>query len=56
MSFQEKDHSILNGRPLELPSTSPEAPQRKDRLSNSDILRYSRQLILPEIGVKGPYD
>ena len=29
------------------------APEKKERLNNSEILRYSRQLILPEIGVKG---
>ena len=29
------------------------APEKKERLKNDDILRYSRQLILPEIGVKG---
>ena len=29
------------------------APEKKERLNSSEILRYSRQLILPEIGVKG---
>jgi len=29
------------------------APEKKKGLNNYDILRYSRQLILPEIGVKG---
>jgi len=29
------------------------APEKKERLNNDDILRYSRQLILPEVGVKG---
>ena len=34
-------------------SSSFVAPEKKERLNNDDILRYSRQLILPEIGVKG---
>ena len=34
-------------------SSSFVAPEKKERLNNSEILRYSRQLILPEIGVKG---
>ena len=41
--LQEKEH-----RP-----SSFEAQKKKERLNNSEILRYSRQLILPEIGVKG---
>ena len=34
-------------------SSSFVAPEKKERLNSSEILRYSRQLILPEIGVKG---
>ena len=41
--LQEKEH-----RP-----SSFEVQKKKERLNNSEILRYSRQLILPEIGVKG---
>lgn len=43
LALQEKGHR----------SPSFEAPEKKERLNNSEILRYSRQLILPEIGVKG---
>ncbi|XP_067031765.1 adenylyltransferase and sulfurtransferase MOCS3-like isoform X1 [Acropora muricata] len=50
LAQKEKEHCLSNGystRP------DPEVPQLKERLCNKEILRYSRQLILPEIGVKG---
>ena len=53
MSLQEKECSVPNECPLASDCSSFVAPQKKERLNNNDILRYSRQLILPEIGVKG---
>ena len=53
MSFQEREHKLSNGYSAGLDHPCSEASQKKERLSNQDILRYSRQLILPEIGVKG---
>ena len=53
MSSQEKKCSVPNEFPLASDCSNLVAPQKKERLNNNDILRYSRQLILPEIGVKG---
>lgn len=53
--LQEKEQRYGEAAMLSSPSHSSSfvAPEKKERLNNSEILRYSRQLILPEIGVKG---
>lgn len=56
LSFKEKEHCLSNGYSTRPDPTCSEVPQLKERLCNKEILRYSRQLILPEIGVKGLYD
>ena len=55
MFLQEKEYAshALNGCPPASNCSSFIEPRKKDKLNNRDILRYSRQLILPEIGVKG---
>ena len=55
MFLQEKEYAshALNGCPPASNCSSFIEPWKKDKLNNRDILRYSRQLILPEIGVKG---
>lgn len=55
MFLQEKEYasSALNGRPPASNCSSFIELRKIDKLNNRDILRYSRQLILPEIGVKG---
>lgn len=54
--FKEREHCLSNGYSTRPEPNCSEAPQLKERLCNKEILRYSRQLILPEIGVKGLYD
>ncbi|KAL9952168.1 hypothetical protein ACROYT_G039383 [Oculina patagonica] len=49
----ESMKKLLALKEKERRSPSSKAPEKKERLNNSEILRYSRQLILPEIGVKG---
>ncbi|XP_073247860.1 adenylyltransferase and sulfurtransferase MOCS3-like [Porites lutea] len=55
LALKEKEYAshALNGCPPASNSSSFIEPRKKDKLNNRDILRYSRQLILPEIGVKG---
>ncbi|XP_068731707.1 adenylyltransferase and sulfurtransferase MOCS3-like isoform X1 [Montipora capricornis] len=53
LALKEREHKLANGYSAGLDHPCSEASQKKERLSNQDILRYSRQLILPEIGVKG---
>ena len=55
MFLQEKEYAThaLNGCPPASNCSSFIEPRKPDKLNNRDILRYSRQLILPEIGVKG---
>ncbi|KAJ7323461.1 Molybdenum cofactor synthesis protein 3 [Desmophyllum pertusum] len=53
LELKEKEQRTSNTSLLSPHSSSFVAPEKKERLNNKDILRYSRQLILPEIGVKG---
>ena len=57
MFLQEKEYAssalCLNGCPPASNCSSFIELRKIDKLNNRDILRYSRQLILPEIGVKG---
>lgn len=55
LALKEKEYAshALNGCPPASNCSSFIEPWKKDKLNNRDILRYSRQLILPEIGVKG---
>ena len=55
MFLQEREYasSVLNGCPPASNCSSFIELRKIDKLNNRDILRYSRQLILPEIGVKG---
>ncbi|KAK2567560.1 Adenylyltransferase and sulfurtransferase MOCS3 [Acropora cervicornis] len=53
LAQKEKEHCLSNGYSTRPDPTCSEVPQLKERLCNKEILRYSRQLILPEIGVKG---
>ncbi|CAH3137438.1 unnamed protein product [Porites lobata] len=55
LALKEKEYAThaLNGCPPASNCSSFIEPRKTDKLNNRDILRYSRQLILPEIGVKG---
>lgn len=55
LALKEKEYAshALNGCAPASNCSSFIEPRKKDKLNNRDILRYSRQLILPEIGVKG---
>ncbi|PFX20270.1 Adenylyltransferase and sulfurtransferase MOCS3 [Stylophora pistillata] len=52
-AFKEKEYKASNSRLIASNSSNAVEPEKKERLTKDEILRYSRQLILPEIGVKG---
>ncbi|XP_022799067.1 adenylyltransferase and sulfurtransferase MOCS3-like isoform X2 [Stylophora pistillata] len=53
LALKEKEYKASNSRLIASNSSNAVEPEKKERLTKDEILRYSRQLILPEIGVKG---
>lgn len=53
--FQEKNAEVPFQQSFENGRSSREVRKEPRKLSNFEIARYSRQLILPELGVKGVF-